>query len=132
MDLLSQLKKLRLPPDQFAIFGSGPLAVRGIRESKDLDIIAKKSLWDELAQQYPPLPEKPYCIRIGDLEIFNQWQPWFEDVDELIDSADIFNGIRYAKLDYVIQWKKAMRRPKDFDDLRLIEKYLNRNSPNQG
>ena len=124
MKLLSQLKKLNLSTDQFAIFGSGPLAVRGIRESKDLDLIARKALWDKLAKKYPPVPEKPYCIRIGDLEIFNQWKPWFENADELIDSADIFDGIRYVKLDYVIHWKKAMGREKDLSDLKLIEQYL--------
>ena len=126
--ILAQLKKLKLPPAQFAIFGSGPMAARGIRESKDLDIVVKPALWKTLIKQHPTVPEKPDCIRIGDLEIFNGWKPWFEITDELVDTADLIDGVRYVKLDYVIRWKQAMGREKDLNDIKLIEQYLSTQS----
>lgn len=42
--LLAELKELNLPPDKYAIFGSGPLAVHNIKESEDIDIIVKPDL----------------------------------------------------------------------------------------
>ena len=65
-ELLSELDKLKLPKDKYIIFGSGPLAVRGIRESKGLDIIVTPDLWDKLVKKY-----KSDCrvIRIGRIEI---------------------------------------------------------------
>lgn len=50
---LAELKKLNLPKDKYAIFGSGPLAINGIRDSDDIDIIVKSEVWDELAKKYP-------------------------------------------------------------------------------
>jgi len=34
---LEELKKLNFPPGQYAIYGSGPLAVRGLRKNGDID-----------------------------------------------------------------------------------------------
>jgi hypothetical protein len=42
---LNELRKLNLPRDGFVICGSGPLAVRGIRDSHDVDLVVKKKLW---------------------------------------------------------------------------------------
>ena len=55
---LAELKALNLPLGHYAIFGSGPLAVRGIREAADLDIIVSESLWKELL----PKHEKSWLI----------------------------------------------------------------------
>ena len=47
-ELLKKVKELNLPQNQYAIFGSGPLAIRGIRDSNDIDLIVKKKLWNKL------------------------------------------------------------------------------------
>jgi len=36
--MFTKLKNLNLSISSFALFGSGPLAIRGIRGSKDIDI----------------------------------------------------------------------------------------------
>jgi len=36
---LEELKKLNIPADSYAVFGSGPLAIRGIREARDIELI---------------------------------------------------------------------------------------------
>lgn len=119
---LAELKKLNLPTDKYAIFGSGPLAIRGIRDSKDLDIIVKASLWNELTKKYPEENER--LIKINSTEVYKDWSPWFSNTNELIDNADIFDGIRFVKLRYLIAWKKAYNREKDKRDIQLIEKHL--------
>lgn len=128
---LAELKKLDLPKDKFAIFGSGPLAINGIRDSDDIDIIVKSDLWDELAKKYPKELEKEYphlekgkLIKIGDIEIYKNWKPWFEDVNNLIDDSDIFEGVKFVKLKYVLEWKKKYGRKKDQKDVQLIEEYM--------
>jgi hypothetical protein len=120
MKLLSELENLNLPKDKYAIFGSGPICIRGLREANDIDIIVKDDLWDYLSTIYPVEKES---IKTGNIEIFKNWSPWFNDVSELINTAEIINGFPFVKLDYVIEWKKAMGREKDLKDLELINKH---------
>ena len=122
LPFIDELKALNLPAGSFAIFGSGPLAVRGMREAKDLDIIVRKDAWDELAKKFPK-NEKGTGLQIGKVEAFNQWSPWFDDPDVLIDTAEIIDGLPFVLLEHVVSWKKAMGREKDIKDLELINEY---------
>jgi len=122
MKFLEELKKLNLPPDQYAVFGSGPLAIRGLRENEDLDIIVKPELWEKLAKEHKPV--KDCLIVIGNIDILKHWKPWFIEVNKLIDTADIIDGIRFVKLEYVLEWKKKRGKEKDKKDIELIEEYL--------
>jgi hypothetical protein len=45
---LEKLKKLNLPFGQYAIFGSGILVAKDIRNASDVDIIAKQALFNKL------------------------------------------------------------------------------------
>lgn len=119
---LNELKKLKLPQKDYAIFGSGPLAIRGIRDSRDIDIIVKQSLWDKLAKKYPIKNGK--LIELGFMEIFRDWSPFFNEVDNLIDDSDLFQGIQFVKLKYVLEWKNISLREKDKKDIKLINDYL--------
>ena len=120
--MLLELDKLDLPRDKYAIFGSAPLAAHGIRDVDDLDIIVKPELWQELEKKYPKLNEKE--IKIGNIEIFNSWKPWFDDVNKLIDDSEIIDGYRFVKLKYVLGWKRTFGREKDQKDVKKIEDYM--------
>lgn len=120
---LDELKQLNLPSKQYAIFGSGPLAIRGIREARDIDVLVKKDLWDSLAKIYPP-NEKSNGLIIGHVELFSQWEPFDVNVDQLIDTAEIIEGLPFVRMEYVIEWKKHVGREKDKKDLELIEEYF--------
>ena len=127
--LLKILNDINLPNDKFAIFGSGPLAVRGLRDCRDLDIVVNEELWKELLENYYPDTENPEKIILQrsrpdgetEMEAFRNWRPWFSDVNELIDSADIIDGVRFVNLENVKKWKTAMGRDKDKIDLQLLE-----------
>jgi hypothetical protein len=121
--LLDELKKLKLPADKFAIFGSGPLSIRGLRESNDLDIIVKKDIWDKLDRKFM-IRSSSGGIVLGNIDVCENWLPWFDDLNMLIDTADIIDGIRYVKLEYVLKWKKEMNRDKDKKDVKLIDEFL--------
>jgi len=49
ISLFDRVKRLNLPVGDFAIFGSGPLIVRGIIPgSNDLDIICRGKAWQKI------------------------------------------------------------------------------------
>ena len=121
-NFLKAVERLRLPKNQFAIFGSGPLSIRNLREANDIDLIVKEQLWNELSRNYSVMGER--LIKIGETEIYKDWKPWFDDVNLLIDSADIFNGYRFVKLEYLLKWKKEMNREKDKVDIKIIQDFL--------
>ena len=124
MNFLEELQSLKLPSGKFAIFGSGPISVRGIRESDDLDIIVKKDLWDNLVREYPEsLNENPTCLKIGNVEVYKDWVCLNTGVDEMIDTAETIANFPYVQLKYVIEWKTKFGREKDLKDLELIKKY---------
>jgi len=122
---LAKLKKLNLPNEDYAVFGSGPLAIRGIRKSEDIDIIVKPKLWEKLAKKYSQENEK--LIKIGSIEVYKNWLPWFKGINKLIDDADIFENIRFVKLKYVLAWKREYNREKDKKDIQLIEQHQSAN-----
>ncbi|MBW3004516.1 hypothetical protein KY310_01675 [Candidatus Woesearchaeota archaeon] len=122
MKFLDELKKLNLPTDKYAVFGSGPLAIRGLRENEDIDILVKPELWEKLAKEHKLV--RDCLIEIGNISILKHWEPWLTNRDELIDTADVIAGIRFVKLEYVLEWKKKRNSEKDQKDIELIEEYL--------
>jgi len=121
-EYMSELRSLNLQKDQYAIFGSGPMAVRNLRDSKDLDVIAKKELWCNLSKRYL---SQDRVISIGKIDIYNDWsEPFTGKIEELIDDADIIGSIRFVKLEHVLTWKSARNKEKDIKDVELIKEYL--------
>ena len=75
-----------------------------------------------MVKKFPQENDK--LIKINSIEIYKNWLPWFEDVNLLINDAEIFEGVRFVKLKYVLAWKKAFGRDKDKKDVQLIEKHI--------
>lgn len=128
--LLKNLTRLGFPKDQFVIVGSGPLGVRNLRESKDLDILVSDQFWNQIMQKYPIKNEYGIDkIEVGkDIEILGEGSA-FRDSDvastnEIIETADVIDGIRYINLDLLKKFKKKMGRAKDIQDIELINQYL--------
>jgi hypothetical protein len=49
LSFFGKLRALNLPTADYAIFGSGPLAVRGlIEEMHDLDVVARGTAWEQV------------------------------------------------------------------------------------
>ena len=128
MKYLENVAALNLPVGKFAIFASGPICIRGIRENDDIDIIVTKELLDELQQKNTVIkkPGRSAKIQIGPVEIYSDWKPWYDDVTEFIETAEIIDGLPFVKIEYVLDWKKKFAREKDIKDIMLIEKYLSK------
>lgn len=125
-DLLKELDTLDLPKDQYAITSSGPLAVRGILEAHDIDLVVTPKLWEALKQKYPVKPmELCDSIQIENIEILGNFRDerLFTSEDQ-INQADVIDGHRYVGLEMIIAFKKQLGREKDKRDLELLENYF--------
>ncbi|MFA5368526.1 MAG: hypothetical protein WC303_00775 [Candidatus Paceibacterota bacterium] len=125
--LFQIVKDLNLPLGEYAIFGSGPMGIRGIREMHDVDIIVTHKLWNDFigkpgweVRQVDNLQGmKNYKLNV---EIWKDW--WIGwDVDQMINESEIFDGLPFVKLEMMIEWKTLIAREKDLKDLELILKW---------
>ena len=121
LERLKDLERLNLPKDQYLIWGSGPLAIRGLREGKDIDLIVSNQLWQHLVKDYTLLSKN--MIRIGDIEIWNDCLNLTSKIDEMISHPDVIEGFPFMTLTDTIEWKKLMGREKDHKDITLIKNY---------
>src|SRR3989338_6325571 len=131
---LIELKKLNLPRGKYALFGSAPMGIRGIRQCKDIDVVVDESLW----QEYKNKPEWKYQttkngvehLSKGIIEFWHNWLPWYKNVNKFIKNAEVIEGLPFVQLKYIIEWKKLFGREKDKKDLQLIEQYQSENKKN--
>jgi hypothetical protein len=124
--LFDRVKSLKLPEGDFAIFGSGPLIVREIvPASNDLDIICRGRAWDYIKGVGETEYLAEYMLSIvsmfdGSLTFGTTWGIGAFDTDELIDSAELIDGLPFVRLEYVAKYKKISKRPKDLQHLEAL------------
>jgi len=132
-ELFRKVKDLNLPSGQYALFGSTPLGVRGIRESRDADVIAAGSLYQKLKDtrkwKTKLTPRGTECLinEDGDIEILRDWGPGQWDIGKLISNSEIIDGLPFVLLEEVLRWKKLYGREKDLNDVELIMGYIKNN-----
>jgi len=129
-EFLKKLKDLNLPKGKFAIFGSGPMGIRGLKEIGDLDVIVTEDIFDDFAKRPDfKLGQKKsnneYLEKDG-IEFYKNWHPGDWDINKLIQDAEIINDWPFVRLEEVLKWKKLKMRDKDIKDIELIENYLNK------
>lgn len=126
--LFARLRTLDLPLGDHAVFGSGPLIVRGIIEAtNDLDVVARGAAWDRacVLGELVLLPDHGVQVASfdgGAITVGTTWAYGEIDVDEVIDTAEVIAGVPFARLEYVVAYKQAAARPKDHEHLRLLER----------
>ncbi|MBU1017394.1 hypothetical protein KJ678_04540 [Patescibacteria group bacterium] len=128
--LIKNLISLNLPSRDYAVFGSGPMFAAGIKElGHDIDLIARGKAWsiaEKLSVPKVTISGNGKVVTLFDerIEIFDNWTPGSWDIHQLIDQADIIDGIKFVKLSEVLKWKKIWHREKDIAHIKLIEQYL--------
>ena len=127
MDITARVKELNLPKGSYAVFGSGPLAVRKLREARDIDIVITPELFKKFSEGSDwgvgELRDHHRVLSKGDVELFDSWAPGSWDVYELIRSADIIDEVPYVRLESVLEWKTLRGSDKDKQDIALVEQY---------
>jgi len=110
-NFLMELDSLNIPKEDYIIFGSGPMAIKGLIEPSDLDVVVRENVYKEMFGNKEP-------IRIGNIELSYTW-PGI-DVEELFDNVEWYDGYPFAPISMVRQYKKRMNRQKDIEDLNLL------------
>jgi predicted nucleotidyltransferase len=129
MSLFDRVKSLNLPVGDFAIFGSGPLIVRGIiPASNDLDIICRGQAWKRVTAIGELEYLSKYDVTVvtmcdGRLTFGTKWAIGEFDIDELIDGAEEIDGLPFVRLEHVTNYKKISKRPKDLRHIEALKAY---------
>ena len=129
MNHLETLKRLELPAGDYAVFGSGPLFVRGIIDSvSDVDIICRGDAWDRVKEVGELHYLEKYDVEVVELEggrisFGTIWGIGNFDIDELIDSAEFIDGLPFVRLKYVAEYKRIANREKDVEHLLALAEW---------
>ncbi|WP_010111860.1 hypothetical protein [Acinetobacter sp. P8-3-8] len=128
--LLKEIHQLELPKKEYIIVGGGSLAIRGIRNTNDIDIVVTPKLFEKLQTSnewsYKVRPNGKPKLYKGFIEVyldvntadFQRSTAW------LFENADIFDQIQFIDLHTLMQLKQSYGREKDLHDIKLIQIYL--------
>lgn len=131
-DLFATLKTAALPAGDYAVFGSGPLLVRGIlAEAADLDVLCRGAAWDQakaMGQRtvLSDLGVTVYSIAGGKVTFGDRWAIGSFDTNSLIDTAELIDGLPFVRLEHVVAYKQIANRPKDAAHLELLREHEQR------
>lgn len=126
---LIELKDLNLPIEDYLIVSSGPLAIRGIRDCGDLDILVSDKLFHELSDTYPVIiGESISKVSLGNIEFLhrNEKQNDEYDFDRQRAHVEIINDVPFQDLKTCLYFKEKGEREKDKKDTELIKEYLSK------
>lgn len=118
-----------LPIGRYAILGSGPLAVRGIRDTKDIDLIVAPDVYEYYKKQKGWKLKFAYgnfFLRKGNVEIWKKIGFWKSrvDIQDFINRAELVEGLPFVNMEDFIFWKKKGFRKKDKKDVELAKEYI--------
>lgn len=125
-DLIERLRSLDLPAGDYAVFGSGPLIVRGIIKAvNDLDVISRGAAWEYARSIGDLVYLEEHDVEVvsfddGSITVGTSWAYGDFDIDVLIDTAELIDGLPYVRLEHVVLYKEAAGRPKDRAHLRAL------------
>jgi hypothetical protein len=108
---LTELDALNIPREDYVIFGSGPMAIKGLLEPADLDVVVRENVYKEMFGDKEP-------IRIGNIELSYTW-PKIK-TEEIFKNINWVQGYPFADIKLVRHYKKEMNREKDITDLKLL------------
>lgn len=133
MKIFEAVRELSFPEGKYIVVGSGILAAKGIRETNDLDIIVTPDLFEKLKSEgweiHPwtkaSIPGKEW-LKKDNVEIYVQLSRKTGGISaqELLENAEIIENIPFITLEQLIDFKREYGRPKDFDDIKMIEACL--------
>jgi hypothetical protein len=141
IELLRQHVPHDFDPDDFLIAGSARLwAGRMTTDLSDLDILARpdSDTWHravEIANEHArefgtaAMRTSDYSgakiaqLHRGAIEVCDIWVLPGCDTEKLLANAEEFGGLKYLSVQAVIDYKRYLARPKDYEDLRLLATY---------
>ncbi len=127
VSLFDRLRQLHLRPDGYAIFGSGPLAIRNIIPAcNDLDILCKQDVWDVVSREgvLKFLPDYDVTVASffdGAISFGTEWGIGNFNVIELIETAEMIDSLPFVRLEYVVRYKTIRSSATDLQHLSALQ-----------
>jgi len=127
--IVSKVKQLNLPGGSYVVFGSGPLTAVGLREANDIDLYVSKEVFEDLKAKGWEVRVKSPNDKPLVSDLFEAHESWDFSPDnpplkDLLARSFVIDGVRFASLEDVRKWKVASGRPKDLNDIKLIDGYM--------
>ncbi|MEX2515038.1 MAG: hypothetical protein WD335_02845 [Candidatus Paceibacterota bacterium] len=132
--VISIIKDLHFPPDQYLVIAGTVMAVHGIRKADDVDLVISSDLFEHLKEE----GDWEHCTRHEDnseflardkIDIASKLDLY--DYPTTLTEAkirqDIIEGIPFMGLNDLIEFKQVYGRKKDLGDIKLIKDYLQAN-----
>jgi hypothetical protein len=137
MNIKQKLLEIGLSSDNSVVIGSGILQALKIRDSKDIDLVVTENEYEGLKQGGKLTTHvtkyKKEVLKDDLFEIGTSWDVLdkeykFEDFE---NNSVVIDGVRYITLDFLYKTKESWlkggtARPKDINDLELLEEYKNK------
>lgn len=128
-DIIKQVKALALPKDSYIVFGSGPMAAADIRQASDIDLLVSEEVfkhlrdtgWQEINKGKNDNPLAKDAYEAHKSWNFSSYKP---TLVHLLATATEIEDIPFASLYEVRKWKISSGRPKDLEDIKLIDDYF--------
>ena len=120
---ITRLVAFGLNRDDFVLFGSAPLLAHRLRTRiSDLDVVARGDAWayawENGERDVGKVSGDPVSqFWGGRIQFSRGWITSAWDPDELIDGAEVVDGLRFARLEHVLAYKRVLLRPKDVVDI---------------
>lgn len=123
---MDTLKKLNIPKDDFVIYGSAPMVLRGLKEkNNDLDVLVKDSLWENLSVKYPNNINGDY-IDIEGVSFTHTGMNFLGETEDIINNSEIIDGYHILSLAETKKWKEKVGGERHLNDARIIDDYFDK------
>lgn len=136
MNIKQELRNIGLRAENAVVIGSGILNALNIRESKDIDVVVDRETYNQLSENSKFKKVEKHNKEILEDELFEIGTSWAVlgrdwDFDDLSKNSIIIDEVRYNTIEFLLEVKKSWvsdgeARPKDIQDIELIEKYLSK------
>jgi len=126
MTIVSRIRKLNLPTDQFIVIGSGLLDAYGLRQADDIDLVVSDSLYQTLRETGLYNEQRRHdedYLFAHKQEIWRTWGGEWTFSRLQHDSVTV-DGIKFVNPTVLIAKKRERGSVKDINDIAMLEKYL--------
>lgn len=131
-EIIDKVKSLNLPTGEYVVFGAAPMAVAGLREANDIDFLVTPQLLDVIKQRpgwnqvHKGPKDEPYENDVFEVHANWDFSTYAPTLEHLLKTATYVDEVPFASLLEVRKWKAAWGRPKDLQDVALIDAYLSK------
>lgn len=118
------LEQLGINPNDAIIVGSGVLAAYGIRDANDIDLMVRRTTFDNLAQSGHTVGyynDGTRKISDSNFEIMYSWLG--ATYDDILPHTVVIDELTFISLPFLRSMKQKQGRAKDQDDIERIDKY---------